>query len=128
MIRSTALSILLSVGSASADDITRAQDANGDEVVARYQIEAEYYRSKAAALMQKYEPPTNDEVAVNRVVLDALRIRQEEEIAHIRRLQKAEPQNRQAIYVSEIFLEHIQCEIAKTERAITASGDGVIEA
>lgn len=117
MIRPTALSLLLSLTTASAEEVAerKAADLNAVE---HYQIEADYYRLKAAALMQKYEPPANDDIAVRRVVLDALKIHEEAEAIHLRRLQKADSLDRQAIGVSELYLEYIRKEIAKLEREV----------
>ncbi|WP_194500048.1 hypothetical protein [Cerasicoccus arenae] len=110
---------MLSLSSASADGGSLREGRTSDEVVEHYQIEAEYYRSKAAALMQKYEPPANDEIAVYRVVLDVLQIRLEEETAHLRRLQKADELDRQAVGASELFVAHIQREINKMEQRVS---------
>lgn len=107
---------MLSMSSASAGDQT-GLTASGDEYVNQCQIEADYYRNKAAALMQKYEPPANDEDAVSRVVLDVLKIRADQESSYLSRLNKAPEVDRAAIYVSELYLDHIQREIAAIERA-----------
>lgn len=102
----------------SPTEETSATSGKAIDMVEQYQIEAEYYRGKAAALLQKYEPPANEEVAVHRVVLDVLKIREEAEAAHLRRLQKARELDRQAIGVSELYLAHIHREISKLERKI----------
>ncbi len=107
---------MLSLSSASAEDLVLSGKAN-DEVVSQFQIEADYYRSKAAALMQKYEPPANEESAVNRVVLDVLKIRAEQEAAYLSRLQKSDELDRVAIGVSELYLQHIQRTISRMERS-----------
>ncbi len=108
---------MLSLSSASAEDIILSESAR-DEIVSQFQIEADYYRSKAAALMQKYEPPASEEVAVNRVVLDVLKIRADQEASYLGRLQKADELDQAAIGVSELYLAHIQREISRLERSV----------